>query len=169
MEEYEPPQVNQTSMSVQPNRDENFSRWRLDSTEVINNICVSLKGDTWDYKEQKYVPSGLPSIVNDRGVREIKLMLETYLNPITLTTDLTEESITHITRRLGEELALLFALYPREIGLDTKTRGILHKKLTDQVYFSLRKSKDAGERKSVTDSYQLIEREREPKNKPIWG
>ena len=58
---------------------DNFMQFRLDSSDVIEEILHYLRGEVWDIKEKKYVKK-FERLCNEDGINTFASVLYSHLN-----------------------------------------------------------------------------------------
>ncbi len=122
-----------------------FTRWRLDSLEITNQLRHSLKGDVYNEELGKWVKLGKP-LMNDDGISLVISYVETVANKITFLSNLTENDIVLICRNLGKSFAMILLYKYDKLGVSKEDDDFLFWKVMEFGLIALKKSQVAGER-----------------------
>lgn len=95
--------------------------------------------------------------MNDKGIRHIISLLDGYINPNSATSNLTDKEIYAITERLVKTLNGVLRSKGTEFEVDRNYKTTLLNQLGDMVFIELKKAKDGGTLKAMTQSYQVRE------------
>lgn len=135
---------------------DNFMQYRLDSSDIIEEILHYLRGEVWDPKHKNYVKK-YERLCNDDGINAIASVLYSHLNKNIYTSDLEEEDINRIAREIRIAIAMLVSLYYHEFGIDEKYRKLIILEVDHQVYAALRRALEGGERNLIGRSVTRVE------------
>lgn len=135
---------------------DNFMQYRLESSDVIEDILHYLRGEVWDSKKKVYTPKFEP-LCNENGINTIAAILYSHLHKGVFTSDLEEEDILRIAKEVRKAVSMLVALYYKEFGIDEKYRDIVIQIIDHNVYVSLRRALRGGERDLLSKTVQRVE------------
>jgi len=140
----------------------------LDATATIERVRHDLKGEVLMTKaevdketgETVYTQSweeiGEKSM-NDVGVRSVIKILNMYINPESVLTQLTEKEIYKIILNLDYNINALFYARGKEFDLNDNMKSIVKDGICDIVFFALKKSLHGKFAESLLKSWSIDE------------
>ena len=139
----------------------------LDATATIERVRHDLKGEVLVTKAeidkdgqtiytQSWDAIGEKSM-NDKGVRAVVKVLNMYINPESVLTQLDEKEIYKIILGLNYNLNALFYARGKEFELNDNMKGIVIDGVCDIIFFALKKSLNGKFAESLLKSWSIEE------------
>src|SRR3990172_10115954 len=140
----------------------------LDATAVIERVRHDLQGEVLVTEAkvdaetgetiytQEWKAIGEKSM-NDKGVRAVVKVLNTYINPESTLTQLTDEEIYKIMMGLHYNLNALFYARGKEFDLSVNMKSIIIDGICDIIFFALKKSLNGKFVESLLKSWHIDE------------
>lgn len=140
--------------------EDNLYKFLLDSQPLITRFEHTLRGDIWKIQAKRlddgtiiypgtWESSGSKPGISEEAIREITNLVGMCVNNITVLSDIPQERILIILRRLWIELTLWMLFNGDKLGIDRNYRRLLRFTVVTFVEMGLRKSMDAGERNAM--------------------
>lgn len=125
-----------------------FSVWRIEVSEFIEDIKKSLLGYEYDHKIKDWTQTYVPKITK-RGAEEIAFRMRRHLNKIQPQTNYTDDDIRLMQKRIEKELVYDLLGHYDDWGLELKELDNIHTTVADNVYATFKRAWNAGERNSI--------------------
>lgn len=128
-----------------------ISQWELSFYDVIEEIEHILSGETRDangeWQPQKDAQGTQYRLMNDRGIHDVKIILNAIANKNTFLSSLSEERVYYFIRTFRINLVSLLAMNHEQYGMDRKYRDYIVEMLTTIVASAFFRAQDGGEAK----------------------
>lgn len=138
--------------------------YQLELAKEIRRTILKLQGYTFDWNSRTWkVPKNDKGerkrypMLNEKGVQLIDTVIGAELNKNTILSNLSDQEITRIILGVYGELNKEFTFHRKKYGVQVEVGTILNT-VCDPIYFALKRARNAGERQSITESSQRIER-----------
>lgn len=149
----------------------------LDATATIERVRHDLKGEVLITKAEADKETGETvytqtweqigeKSMNDKGVRAVIKVLNMYINPESVLTQLNEDEIYKIIVNLDHNLNALFYARGKEFGLSNNMKSIVKDGICDIVFFALKKSLHGKFAESLLKSWSIDEQRFPDAKKP---
>jgi len=139
------------SYVVQERQQISATQWELSFYDVIDEIEHILRGEVrnregvWEAKEDAQGNSF--RLLNDRGIHDIKMILNALVNKNTFLTVLPEERVYYFIRTFRINIVSLLAMNHRSYDLDRKYRDYIVEMITSILASAFFRAQDGGEAK----------------------
>jgi len=137
---------------VKTNKD--YNQYELDTIQEIESFIRALQGYELDPTTSVWVKAYKP-LVNNYGVRKIKMHMESIINKHSQTTDLKEEEIHRILNYHIKELIRWFKLNFKLLDVNMSDLSSIISEFDNKSFIILSKSINAGQRNAVTARTKL--------------
>lgn len=138
--------------------------YQLELRKEIRRTILKLQGYTFDWNSRTWkVPKDQEGnktrepMLNEKGIQLIDSVLGVVLNKNTLMSNLSDKEITRIVLGIWDVLNKELTYHKDKYGVQSEIKTIL-REVCDPIYLALKRARHAGERKSVTESSQRVER-----------
>lgn len=153
-EEYDEPVLPMPQM-VQGNISSDFLKFRIDNSEILEEIEHQLKGEV--YKDGLWKPK-FKRDITDEGVAEIINIIYAFgLNKSNLLGNISHEEIYERCNVIWKELAKYIFLHGYRVGINRKHRGLLIRKVVFMVHSALSRSEAGKEASQLSRQTQHVE------------
>lgn len=160
---------------IQPGIPREILQLLLDSSVLLERIEHGLKGEIMVIEFKKDAEgntvldansSPIPEVVwkelgkrcmNDEGVRNVMSKIDTYINPTSQFTSLTEEEIRRKMIEIDDNLAGMFYLNVDAWGIDKNTWTSRKNDICNLCHFAMNKSLNAKLMETMLKSWQITE------------
>jgi hypothetical protein len=136
----------------------------LDPYIVIERFRRNLLGQMFSQDERKWVDLGKRSL-NDKGIREVISVLDSYVNRNTLLSNLDDEEIYKLTMSLNKELNTLFYMGWDKFEIDVSDISLLVLRICDMCFLALKQANNKALLDALTKSYSVREMKGLPEEK----
>lgn len=138
--------------------------YQLELRKEIRRTILKLQGYTFDWNSRTWkVPidengeKKRQPMLNERGIQLIDGILGIILNKNTLMSNLSDQEIMRIVVGIWDVLNKELSYHKERYGVQTEIVTIL-RQVCDPIYIALKRARHAGERDSITESSQRVER-----------
>jgi len=139
-EEQVPSQIRTQETGRRYDVDPSIHKWLFNPKDIITEVEKSLRGQTYDRKEHKWVQVRKP-ILNDDGINSVLLNLSPYASKVFSMSHLSEKRIKKMAHQFTKEMIVLFGTDEHdELGIDVKQMSVIIKLVSNVVYSTLRKA-----------------------------
>jgi len=136
----------------------------LDPYVVIERFRRNLRGEMFSQEQRKWVLLGKRAM-NDKGIREVISVLDTYVNRNTLLSNLDDEEIYKMILTLNKELNTLFYLRWKMFALEIEDISLLATRISDMCFLALKQANNKALLDALTKSYSVREMKGLPEEK----
>lgn len=137
---------------VKSNKD--YNQYELDTLQEVESFIRALQGYELDPTTSVWVKAYQP-LINNYGVRKIKMHMESVINKHSQTTDLKEEEIHRILNYHIKELIRWFKLNFKHLDVNMSDLSSIISEFDNKSFIILSKSINAGQRNAVTARTKL--------------
>lgn len=137
---------------VAANKDLNI--YELDTIQEVESFIRALQGYEYDPTENVWVKENEP-IINDYGVRKIKIHMETLINKHSQTTNLPPDVIHEIIKYHIQELIRWFKLNFRRLDCNLADLSSIISEFDNKCFVVMSKSIGGGQRQAMTDRNRI--------------
>jgi hypothetical protein len=148
---------------------QDFFTFRLDSSDIIDEILHQLKGEIWKPDGKgggKYVPK-FKKQMTEEGINDVISIIYSFgVNKNVILGCLTHEEIYQRCNSIWKELAKYIVINGKRVGVDKRKRSLLVKNLVYQIHSALSRSEEGRESDQLSTASQRVEhfvREDKPK------
>jgi len=146
---------------------QDFFWFRLNHSDMIDEIEHKLRGETYDKKSGDWIQKYEPDL-NDQGINDILQMIHNFgPNKNVVLGNLTTEQINARCLTIFRKIAIYFLVYGNHVGLRKEKRGTLLWDIIYTVHSSLTRSEFGKEARELSTASQRIEhllKEEKPKS-----
>lgn len=136
---------------------EDFFKYRLDPTQILEDIEHELRGEVFDANKGAYVQK-FEKELTDEGIAEILALINSCgINKNIILGCLTHEEIYSRCNRTWRKLAKFFVTDGHRIGLDKNKRDLLIQKIVSQIHSGLSRSEEGRESDQLSTAHQRVE------------
>jgi len=138
--------------------------YQLSSMDTIDELCNLLRGNTWDRKNEKWVPQGKP-LANEDGISLISTIVSSYLSKQKIVTKLTQAEIYNICREARLNMIHLLSMRNKEMGILKSHIDIVLTIVDVYIFTNITRSVEGMTLDAMTPSYKRIETITTPEKK----
>ena len=136
---------------------EDFFKFRIDGSDILDDMAHQLRGEVFDEKANKYVVK-FDRWVNDDGINKVlHVIYACGINKNTFLGNLTQEQILFKCRSIKKKLALLFFKKYKEFEIKKEMRDLLVTTVVNTVHSGLSRSEGGKESDQLSVAAQRID------------
>jgi len=136
---------------------DDFFRFRIDGSDILEDIQHQLKGEVYDHAQGGYV-SSFDRWINDDGINKIlHIIYACGINKNIFLGNLTKEEIMFKCNMLKKKLALLMFKKYNEFGVSKEMRDLLIMTVVGTVHSALSRSEGGREADQISTAAQRVE------------
>lgn len=139
---------------------QDFFTFRLDSSDIIDEILHQLKGEIWvpDRKGGGKWDRKFDKVMTDEGINDVIGIIYSFgVNKNVILGCLTHEEIYQRCNSIWKELAKYIVINGDRVGIDRKKRSLLVKNLVYQIHSALSRSEEGRESDQLSTASQRVE------------
>lgn len=134
--------------------DDDFFKYRIDGTDILEDIKNQLEGKVFDYTKNKYVKK-FDRWINDEGINKVlHVIYACGINKNTFLGNLDREQILYKCKMLKKKLALLFFMKYKDYKIPKEMRDLLIATIVNQVHSALSRSEEGKESDQLSIAHQ---------------
>jgi len=156
LQDYENNLLAENSRPGEDSKDLQLARWQLDLTEMLDELCHHFRGDEYDQEKNQWVTNPQYKLMNEKGIREVVNQLRMANRNIFLS-NLTEDEIRSMMKYFMISFTVFLSLKWSQFDIDKKNMTLIKELVVFTLYPALKRSQQAGERKSLYQTQRVIE------------
>ena len=121
-------------------------KYLLENENMVDKVEHYLKGEVFDYAEQKYVKK-YEAKCNKEGINQIMSRLQPLTDKSVMLTHIQERNANAIILTFAENFAIDLVFHSDEWGIKQSDIICLHDIITDLIYFSICRGEDGIEKR----------------------
>lgn len=142
---------------IPENPSDDFFRYRIDGTDILDDIQHQLKGEIYDEKRGGYVQK-FDRWCNDEGINKIThIIYACGINKNTFLGNLEKDEIMYKCRMIKKNMALLFFKKYKEFGVQKEMRRLLITTVVNTIHSALSRSEGGKESDQLSTASQRME------------
>lgn len=136
---------------------DDFFKFRVDGTDILDDMKHQLKGEAFDPKADDYVEK-FDRWVNDEGINKIlHVIYACGINKNIFLGNLTKDEIMFKCRMLKKKLALLFYRKYKDFEIEKEMRDLLITTIVNTIHSALSRSEEGKESDQLSTAAQRYE------------
>lgn len=136
--------------------DPNFSKWNLNSQDVVEILEHCLRGEVWDANKKEWAIRG-KSKMNELGIQALIAEINGRVNKIVIMSNLDEKSVNNWLWDLSHDLASELFLRFSDWGIEYSNLDPIHDLIILLSEAALRRAVMDGERKKIYEGQRTQE------------
>jgi len=132
----------------------------LETQDILESIERKLRGQIsyWNETKQMYDWKTIHSpLLNDQGVSTILMILSGYIHRHMALSNLSDEDIRRLCKRIREDLIILLRLRWQEFHAEKAYLSTIIGMCDASIYTMMRRAYKGGERDSMTPRHRIVE------------
>lgn len=126
-----------------------LNQWMLDCEDVLERFEHCLKGEVYDYEENKWsVNKEFKPFINNDGINFLMAMMRIYMHKINELSTFSLEEIYDLIYNFKEALVDVLTINQKAYEIPEEMVEMVCNLAGDQVYGMFKRAMDGGERKS---------------------
>lgn len=157
--------------NLPPPPEEDFFRYRIEGTDILEEIEHQLKGEVFDPQRNIYIEK-FDRWINDEGINKVlHIIYSCGINKNIFLGNLLKEEIHFKCKMIKKKLALLLFKKYHNYGIKKEMRDLLITTVVNQIHSGLSRSEGGRESDQISTAAQRHEiyshMEREKQNTPM--
>lgn len=137
--------------------DEDFFRFRIDGTDILEDMEHQLRGEAYDEKSEKYIPK-FDRWMNDNGINKVlHIIYSCGINKNTFLGNLEKDEIKYKCKTIKKKVARLFFNKYGTYGIKKEMRDLLVTSIVNTIHSGLSRSEGGRESDQISTAAQRYE------------
>jgi len=152
------PNASTTEITSRPRYevDPTIHKWMFSNEDVLKEIERSLRGQTYDRKQKKWIQV-LKPLLNDDGINMIIYILKPYTSTLFSFSQFSDKEISFTMMQFMEDLIPLLATECENFGIDENHLSIVKRVVEDTIYATLKKAEGGLSLGFLRDTQKTVE------------